>query len=138
MIRSQADDIDAQLGHIYQTPIVVPDEPKYRPTLLLLKKINNLLASGRLMLDMSAAGEDDNPNAYGMQMLREGLALLGQIQSGSIILAGAPRIDESTGAPGPLIHNEDSVSLVEQFYNPTLRQQLSLFAIDRGPYAGNN
>lgn len=138
MIKAQANDIDAQIGHIYLTPVEVPDEPQFRPTLLLLKKINNLLASGRLMLDMSAAGEDDNPNAYGMQMLREGLALLGQIQSGAIVLAGAPRIDEGQGAPGLLIHNEDQVSLVEQFYNPQLRQQLSLFGVDGTPYAGNN
>lgn len=138
MIRSQADDIDAQLGHIYVTPIVVPSEPQYRPTRLLLKKINNLLASGRLMLDMSAAGEDDAPNAYGLQMLREGLALLGQVQNGSIVLAGAPRLDEGTGSPGLLIHNEDAVSLVEQFYNPTLRRQMSLFGVDGNAYSGNN
>ena len=137
-IKAAADDIDAQIGHIYVTPIVLPEDAQYRPTRLLLKKINNLLASGRLMLDMTAAGEDDNLNAYGLSMLREGLKLLGQVQSGSIVLAGAPRLDEGIGAPGILIHNEDAVSLVEQFYNPQLRQQLSLFGTDRGPYSGNN
>lgn len=138
MIKSQADDMDAQIGHIYVTPVLVPDDPKFRPTRLLLKKINNLLASGRLMLDMSAAGSDESPNAYGLQMLKEGLSLLGQVQSGNIVLAGAPRLDEAGSAPGPLIHNEDSVSLVEQFYNPLARQQLSLFGSPRSPYSGNN
>lgn len=138
MIKAQADDIDAQLGHIYVTPIVVPSEPEFRPTMLLLKKINNLLASGRLMLDMSAAGEEDRVNAYGMSMLREGLGLLGQIQAGSIVLAGAPRIDQGVAAPGPTIHNEDSVSLVEQFYNPTLRQSLSPYGTSGLPYSGSN
>lgn len=137
-IRTAADDIDAQIGHIYVTPVVVSDDPKFRPTRLLLKRINNLLASGRLMLDMSAAGEDDNVNAYGLQMLREGLALLGQIQNGTIVLAGGPRTDSGAAAAGPSIKNEDAVSLVEQFYNPNLRRQLSLFGTNSGPYSGNN
>lgn len=118
-IKAAAEDIDAQIGHVYVTPIEIDDDPEYRPTRLLLKKINNLIASGRLLMDMAAAGEDDNNHAYGLFLLREGMDLLAQVTSGRIVLVGAEKIDgtEAGGnAAGPTIVNEDEESLVERFY----------------------
>jgi len=120
MIRAAADDIDAQIGHIYKTPIEVDDTPRNRPTRLLLKKINNLIASGRMLMDMAAAGSDDNTHAYGLFLLREGMDLLRQIQTGEIDLIGADRIEgdgEAVGPAAPSIHNEDDRSLVQAFYD---------------------
>lgn len=112
-----ADEIDSQVGHIYTTPIVIPDEPQYRPARLLLKKINNLIASGRIILDMAAGGEDNDLHAYGRSMLNEGLSLLASIVTGRIVLIGAPLLPGTEDVDtGPLIVNEDPESLVEAFY----------------------
>ncbi len=124
-----ADEIDAQIGHLYVTPIVLPDTPENRPARLLLKKINNFLASGRLITDMAAGGEDRDLHAYGASLIRQAMALLEDICYGKIILPGADRIDAGEGEyTGPAIYNEDPESLVEGFY-----QQVSHGEI-RGPY----
>jgi hypothetical protein len=125
IIKKASDEIDAALGHIYKTPINFPviqgvDEATYRPAKLTLKKINWLIASGRSMLDMAAVGEDTTQHAYGLGMLKEGLALLKQIETGEMRLTGAELIEsgetDAEDFTGPSIHNEDPASLVETFY----------------------
>jgi hypothetical protein len=117
-----ADEIDAALGHIYVTPIALDPatKPEQRPASLLLKKINWLLASGRLVLDLAAAGENTDLHAYGRQMLTEGLMYLQQLTKGEIVLTGAAPIPVPEGQEksfsGPAIFNEDPESLVEAFY----------------------
>lgn len=119
-----ADEIDAQIGHIYVTPILFDESTPAlvataRPAKLLLKKINLLLASGRIILDMAAGGEDGNLQAYGKSMHDEAVLLLNDITSGKIVLAGAPLLpdpDGSTADNGPTIAQDDSYSLVEGFY----------------------
>lgn len=118
MIKRAAGEIEGQIGHIYETPIVVDPLPKNRPTVLLLSKINNLIASGRLLMDQAAAEEDDANHAYGASLLREGVNLLNAISSGKIELVGADRLDGPDEKSGPSIHNEDPESLVESFYRP--------------------
>lgn len=117
-INEASDEIDAMLGHIYVTPIVIPDLPENRPARLLLKKINWLIASGRLILNLAAAGESTTLNSYGSGMLKEGLDLLKRVSAGDIVLTGAPTIEtNTTGFTGPVIFNEDSYSLVQSFYD---------------------
>ena len=58
-VSAAAEEIDAALGHIYETPFVIEETPVNRPTILFLKKLNWLLASGRFVLDVAAAGEHD-------------------------------------------------------------------------------
>lgn len=121
-VNMAAEDIDSHLGHIYLTPIEVEDIPKNRPTTLMLKRINRLLASGRMVLDLAAAGEDSDLHAYGRSLVKEAMDLLEKIASGEIVLAGAERIDDvvdPTGEhfTGPKIINQDSYSLVEAFYD---------------------
>lgn len=114
-----ADEIDSQIGHLYVTPVeLVPTEPSNRPALLLLKKINTLLASGRIILDMAAGGEDRDLNAYGRSMLNEALGLLMQITSGDIRLGGAELIPDTADVPNDRVSilNEDPYSLVQGFY----------------------
>ncbi|QEM40908.1 MAG: head-to-tail connector complex protein [Phage AS32] len=119
-----ADEIDAQIGHIYVTPIVFDESTPekiaaVRPAKLLLKKINTLLASGRIVLDMAAGGEDDNLHAYGKSMHDEAVYLLNKIQEREIVLTDAPLLAEEADNPntGPSIIQEDAYSLVEAFYN---------------------
>lgn len=119
-----AEEIDAAIGHIYVTPVVLdPDaKPTDRPASLMLKKINWLLASGRLVLDLAAASENQNQHAYGMGMLKEGLALLAKVQSGEIVLTGAAPIPVDSATQegvftGPAVFNEDEQSLVQSFYD---------------------
>lgn len=118
-----ADEIDAQIGHIYVTPVVfdtsTPEKAaKNRPARLLLKKINNLLASGRIVLDMAAGGEDASLHAYGASMWKEGIDLLNQISSGGIRLTDAPLLDERDDDENNRVSiaQEDPYSLVQGFY----------------------
>lgn len=122
MVTAAAEDIDSQIGHIYVTPIQVNPDPKNRPTRLLLKKINNYIASGRLLLDMAAAGEDNDLHAYGRSLLTQGLELLAKIAEQEITLTGCETIagDVQQKPPSKLfIINQDPESLVEGFYRRT-------------------
>lgn len=117
-----ADEIDGQIGHIYITPVIFDESTPektaaVRPAKLLLKKINRLLASGRIVLDMAAGGEDDSLHAYGASMMQEAITLLNQISSGKIVLTDAPLIPSTEAkANGPSIAQDDPYSMVEGFY----------------------
>jgi hypothetical protein len=129
-IVNAAEEIDAAVGHLYVTPFDVDETvPANRPSILFLKKLNWLLASGRFVLDVAAAGEMDNLHAYGKRMLDEAAAMLKYLTSEELVLVGATKIksdDEQEGFTGPMISNEDSESLVEAFYR---RQRPSLFGL---------
>lgn len=117
-VTSAAEDIDSQLGHLYSTPIQVENDPVHRPTVLFLKKVNNLIASGRLILDMAAGGEDVELHQYGKSLLEEGLALLARLVSREIVLTGVAAAEDNGTKPftKAAIFNEDEESLVEGFY----------------------
>ena len=124
-VNMAADEIDSQIGHIYVTPVVFDESTpekaaRVRPSKLLLKKLNYLFASGRIVLDMAAGGEDDNLHAYGKRLLDEALRLLSMVSDGRIELVDAPLIvPEEVVAQdtGPMITNEDPYSLVQGFYD---------------------
>lgn len=116
-VKAAAEEIDAALGHLYVTPFVIEETPVNRPTILFLKKLNWLLASGRFVLDVAAAGEQDNLHALGKRYLDEALVMLKVVTSGDLMLTGAEKIDSGEHrASGPIILNEDPFSLVESFY----------------------
>lgn len=145
-VDAAAEEIDSQVGHLYQTPILIPPTPQNRPSILFLKKINWLIASGRLLLDMAAASENQNQHAYGMGMLKEGLALLNQLAADEVQLLGAIRLDadsEQKDYNGPAIFNEDEASLVQGFYDRHNRRLHPFFPLDYPPVVpqqayGNN
>lgn len=122
-IKGAAEEIDAALGHLYVTPFVIDDtEPKNRPTILFLKKVNWLLASARYVLDAAVAGEQATLNAYGLGMLKEATAMLKTVIGEELVLTGAEMIDNSDPDAqkpftGPAIFNEDPESLVQGFYS---------------------
>lgn len=114
-----AEEIDAALGHLYVTPIVIDDAPpENRPSILCLKKINWLLASGRAISDMAIAGEADNLHALAKQYLLEASKMLEDLVRRDYILTGVELIEtgEDAAFNGPAIFNEDAESLVTQFY----------------------
>lgn len=117
-VNDATDEIDSKLGFRYVTPIVVDENvPAYRATPLLLKRINNFIASGRMILAKAASASQQEVNAYGMSMLMDGLAALTQLVNGDITLPGAAFLNEGdVGRSGPQISNLDAQSNVESFY----------------------
>lgn len=117
-VDTASDEMDVVLGQLYVTPIVLADTPTNRPSQLWLKTCNKFIASGRLILDIALAAEDDNLNAYGLSMLNQGLAMLKAIQDGAASITGATPLDPTAGtyATGPVLFNEDSESLVKAGY----------------------
>lgn len=123
-IQLAADEIDSQIGHIYVTPVVFTETTaeeiaRVRPAKLLLKKINTLLASGRILMDMAAGEEGDNLHAYGKSMHDEAILLLNAIMKREIVLTDAPLLVEEAAAQNNAvsIKQEDSYSLVQSFYD---------------------
>lgn len=123
-VQFAADEIDSQIGHIYTTPVQFDESTPQlaaaaRPAKLLLKKINTLLASGRIILDMAAGGEDRELHAYGRSMWQEAVDLLGEIKSGRIPLVGAPQLGSTADDKNTAVSiiQADSQSMVESFYN---------------------
>lgn len=118
MIDFAADEIDSMLGHKYVIPVAPPDIPANKPTILLLKKINILLASGRIILDQAAGGEDNKRHEYGKSLLEEGQKLLYMIVNGDITLVGAELLpdEEAVDSDTVSIIQEDQYSMVGSFY----------------------
>lgn len=116
-IEDAADEIDSQLGFIYETPFDVTDTSSLiRPARLLLKRINKFLASGRIILSVATPGEDTQVHSYGRYLVREAENAIKEILSGNIILEGATPI-VSTPSRAPLIANAERRSYVEVFYD---------------------
>lgn len=150
-VQLAADEIDGQIGHIYVTPVIFDESTpekaaRVRPAKLLLKKINTLLASGRIVLDMAAGGEDDRLHAYGKSMHDEAILLLNAITSRKINLTDAPLLpdEDSRETTGPSMAQDDPYSLVEGFYTrygverlaPLPVRPVPMRAYDDVPYSG--
>lgn len=116
-----ADEIDSKIGFVYETPIDVTDSssnPVSRPVRLLLKRINNFLASGRLLLAVDAGAETDRVHAYGLYLVKEAEESLCAISDGKVNLEGAELLPtDQARVTAPLIQNVDSESNVEAFYD---------------------
>ena len=118
-----ADEIDSIIGFRYVTPIDMSElgtVPK--PARLLLKRVSNWLATGRIILAVDAAGEDVQLHAYGLRLIEDATVTLRAIADGTVFLEGAPTIADSDEATlglrrAPQIGNLDSESQVEAFYS---------------------
>lgn len=135
--------MDSHLGLQYVTPIVLDvNIPQQRPGALLLKRINTWLASGRLIMALDAAGEDDQIHQYGKRLVDEALVALGAIIDGSILLPGAEPVNpDNPTQTGPKYSFADDESLVEAhdtaFGNPakeSLRGPSLIYYGPRSPY----
>lgn len=116
-VQDATDEIDSKLGFIYVTPIVIDPNGEFRASYLLLKRIANYLASGRLVLANAASREEQFLNAYGSSLVKEATAALDALASGTMPLPGAIFLNsEDKGTSGPIINNLDQQSNVESFY----------------------
>lgn len=109
---SAFDEMNSRLGYIYELPIVMDAGTAGA---LTLKKINNFIASGRLILAVASGAEDNSLHAYGQSLLQQGYAELALVLNGSLPLVGADRILADTAVGGPEILSHDSASGVEAF-----------------------
>jgi hypothetical protein len=121
-VSDAADEIDSIIGFVYQTPIdVTITSVVDRPARLLLKRISNWLASGRLILAVDSGGEDTTLHAYGLKLVNDALMALNAIAAGEVVLQGAVQITPAVGTVGPqsapTINNLDALSQVEEFYD---------------------
>lgn len=120
-VSDAADEIDSEIGHIYETPIDVSDaSPVVRPARLLLKRINNFLASGRLMMAAAAGSQKLEVHAYANKLVEDAKASLASIANGDVPLTGAVRVGgapDSESFTGPQIYNKDAESNVDAFYD---------------------
>lgn len=118
-VNDAADEIDSKIGFVYTTPIPVDaasDTP--RPVVLLLKRLNSHLASGRLILAATIPGEDERLNAYGASLVNEVEATILAIQSGQVILDGVtPGGFTLPKKPVPMLLNGDDESAVDAYYD---------------------
>lgn len=116
-INAAGDEIDIRLGVNYQLPIANDAER----ALLILKRISILIASGRLMMAASAHAEDQQVNAYGTYLLKQGHELLDAVAAGEITLPEVPKLEEYTEGNAPSILNEDDFPAIDLFYGFTSR-----------------
>ena len=116
-VTDAADEMDSHLGLTYVTPVVLDENiPAQRSGFLLLKRINTWLASGRLLMALDAAGEDDQLHQYAEYLVSNALLALGKITDGSISLPGAEPINpEVNRVTGPMATWGDDTSPVEAF-----------------------
>lgn len=114
-----ADEIDSFLGVKYKVPIT-PTGPHQRQVRSLLLTINNWLASGRLIEELTASSQTVEIHAYAQNLINQALSALRAIVAGEIMLPGCELISPETGLPvgtGPLISNADASSPTQYHYD---------------------
>lgn len=121
VVADAADEIDSYIGFRYVTPVVLDNLPENRPAVLLLKRINNHLATGRLLMEVASAQEDTQLHAYAKRLVDESLLALVAIRDGELLLGDAPILPGNEAqVSGPLHHNHDPISQVDTFYDEVL------------------
>lgn len=124
-VQDATDEIDSKIGALYDTPIDISDtSPVSRPARLMLKRVANFLASGRLLLEVAASAEQTELHAYAKSLVDEANLAISQIATGELPLPGAEMVPNAQRRGStPLIANVDATSNVEAFYerfaNPT-------------------
>lgn len=121
-------EIDSVVGFMYETPLDLSNSSAIvRPARLLVSRISNYLASGRLIMAVAAGSEKDSMHAYGAKLVSDALEILEKIGCGEIVLTGAvPLPGQEKPFAGPQISNVDSESNVEAFYDRIGRRGLSV------------
>lgn len=148
-VERAGDEMDGILGARYRVPIN-PTGPQQRQVRSLLLTINNWLASGRLIEELTASSQTVELHAYAAKLIAEAQSALFQIVSGAIALPGCELVGSDSTLPvenGPIIVNADDSSPTAYHYdsitNPLYTVQNPNEAILRGlagawpyPYVG--
>lgn len=119
-VADAADEMDSKIGFRYVTPVT----STVRPVILLLKRINAHLASGRMILAATISAEGEQLNAYGQSLVADAMLAIEAIASGEMPLPNVQintdviePVDPDAEVIGPvLISNLDHESHVEAFY----------------------
>lgn len=119
-VEDAAEEIDSKLGFLYVLPLPA-DMPLYQQK--LLKQINNKLASGRLIMGVAIAGEDNSLHAYGNRLVAEAMNELMLIANGKVDLDAplATPFGEKSKVPAGFNHDEESA--VDMFEAHVMRGQ---------------
>jgi len=131
-VQDAADEMDSKLGFLYELPLApcVTDPPPAVPAtlepheILLLKGINNKLASGRLILTLDIAGEETVLHAYGLRLITEAMNDLMLVANGNVLLS-ACRQEMVAGLRSnrtPLCVNRDEESAQDMFESAVMRR----------------
>lgn len=116
------DEINSRIGYLYTLPIVVANLEIQSQ--LVLKKINNFIASGRFIMAMAIGAEQQELHAYGASLVREGFAELALILDGSLPLIGAEASTGTVGDRFPETVNHDAASAMyafeDEFFNESI------------------
>ncbi len=105
-----AEEIDSRLGTRYELPLPITLTPHAQ---LLLKRINAMLATGRMLMAIDG-GNDQDLHAYGQDLVQTALGELAMILNGAIDLGGGVLVDDGQ-AQGPSIRNQDAYSATAAF-----------------------
>ena len=134
-VTTAAEDMDAKLGFLYVLPLTPDpdlDDDAGNPltTLptheqLLLKSINNKLASGRIFMTIRGSADGDRQHVYGTQLVNEAIAELMMLANGDVALSAIRKADgtqiNTASQRSPKITNHDSDSLVDGFEEMVFR-----------------
>lgn len=117
-IQSAADEMDAWIGQVYVIPIPLdPMDSAHQADILLLKKINQFLATGRIIVASNAAHQDNRLHAYGQQLIDDARQELARITAGRTLLEAAEPLVQVEMRKSPLlITHRDETSYVDAFY----------------------
>lgn len=128
-----AEEMDSKLGWLYALPIhpegmdpgeVGPTSWQDLPThqVILLKQINNRLASGRLILAIATPGEQTTLHAYGYHLVQQALADLMFLANGDLDMDAEKATPSSAfESKAPAWQNPDSESLLLGFEESVMR-----------------
>lgn len=120
-VANAADEMDSKIGFIYKTPIVLDSLPRHEQ--LLLKGINNNLATGRLIMTLDAAGEGTSLHAYGLRLVTEAMGDLLLIANGDVDLSAEKEdVPTQNRDSQPNLGNRDATSAVSAFEDRFMRR----------------
>jgi len=114
-----ADEIDATLGFVYETPITksAAGGALPRPVELILARINRFLASGRYIMAVASAGEQGTVHAYGWSLIKEAQGALAALAAGANELDAVRLPNPGAQRKNPAINNAEEQSNVDAFYD---------------------
>ena len=119
-ITSSSHYMDARLAVSYPTPVTIDATKEGAETdAALLRTICANLASGAIILAVSAGTERHSVHAYGKQLIERGEALLQQILDGDLGLTTVARkvSYKEVGPVGPLVGHGTSFNMTDGYYH---------------------
>jgi len=125
-VKGASDSMDSKLGFIYVVPIDLDALPAHEKS--LLKTINAQMATGRLIMSRSSAGQENQVNQYALFLLKQAEADLMAIANGHVDLH-ASRVDSNLDPLGTLPDptTTDRYARTPTAWNPDAVSAVTLF-----------